>query len=154
MVSFLIRRSPDQSLLTTPRGNIAVCRVLHRLLIPRHPPYALINLTTIFLFDEFRDLNVINKLLLLIILSSFQRTKSERNDLSKPSKISIQKSFYEKAFHIMCKPRSFHTVCFLRYLNLHRKEVIHPHVLVGIPCYDFTPVTCPTLGAPIPYGFG
>ena len=27
--------------------NIAVCRVLHRLLMPRHPPYALINLTTI-----------------------------------------------------------------------------------------------------------
>ena len=35
---------------------------------------------------------------------------------------------------------------------LHRKEVIHPHVLVGIPCYDFTPVTCPTLDDPIPYG--
>ena len=35
-----------------------------------------------------------------------------------------------------------------------RKEVIHPHVPVGIPCYDFTPVTCPTLGGPIPYGFG
>ena len=34
--------------------HIAVCRVLHRLLMPRHPPYALINLTTIiFLFDEF-----------------------------------------------------------------------------------------------------
>ena len=32
---------------------------------------------------------------------------------------------------------------------LHRKEVIHPHVLVGIPCYDFTPVTCPTLGGPL-----
>ena len=27
-----------------------------------------------------------------------------------------------------------------------RKEVIHPHVLVGIPCYDFTPIICPTLG--------
>ena len=26
-----------------------------------------------------------------------------------------------------------------------RKEVIHPHVLVGIPCYDFTPIICPTL---------
>ena len=37
---------------------------------------------------------------------------------------------------------------------LHRKEVIHPHVLVGIPCYDFTPVTCPTLGGPLPYGLG
>ena len=60
MVSFLIRTSPDQSLLTTPRGNIAVRRVLHRLLIPRHPPYALINLTTIIsYFDEFRDLNAI-----------------------------------------------------------------------------------------------
>ena len=37
---------------------------------------------------------------------------------------------------------------------LHRKEVIHPHVLVGIPCYDFTPVTCPTLTGPLPYGLG
>ena len=26
-----------------------------------------------------------------------------------------------------------------------RKEVIHPHVPVGIPCYDLTPITCPTL---------
>ena len=26
-----------------------------------------------------------------------------------------------------------------------RKEVIHPHVLVRIPCYDFTPIICPTL---------
>ena len=28
---------------------------------------------------------------------------------------------------------------------LHRKEVIHPHVLVRIPCYDLTPITSPTL---------
>ena len=27
-----------------------------------------------------------------------------------------------------------------------RKEVIHPHVPVGIPCYDLTPITSPTLG--------
>ena len=38
---------------------------------------------------------------------------------------------------------------FYRLIKLHRKEVIHPHVLVGIPCYDFTPVTCPTLIAPL-----
>ena len=25
--------------------------------------------------------------------------------------------------------------------------MIHPHVLVGIPCYDLTPITSPTLGA-------
>ena len=34
----------------------------------------------------------------------------------------------------------------IRYKTfLPRKEVIHPHVLVGIPCYDFTPIICPTL---------
>ena len=26
-----------------------------------------------------------------------------------------------------------------------RKEVIHPHVPVGIPCYDLTPIIGPTL---------
>ena len=30
-------------------------------------------------------------------------------------------------------------------LVLPRKEVIHPHVPVGIPCYDFTPIIGPTL---------
>ena len=29
-------------------------------------------------------------------------------------------------------------------LFLHRKEVIHPHVPVGIPCYDLTPIISPT----------
>ena len=31
------------------------------------------------------------------------------------------------------------------YVLLLRKEVIHPHVLVGIPCYDLTPIINPTL---------
>lgn len=31
------------------------------------------------------------------------------------------------------------------FLLLHRKEVIHPHVPVGIPCYDLTPIANPTL---------
>ena len=30
------------------------------------------------------------------------------------------------------------------HLFLLRKEVIHPHVLVGIPCYDLTPIISPT----------
>ena len=37
--------------------------------------------------------------------------------------------------------RWFFYLCFF----LLRKEVIHPHVLVGIPCYDLTPIICPTL---------
>ena len=60
-----------------------------------------------------------------------------------------------KPFHkLMCYPRRFLTVINYPIKYLHRKEVIHPHVLVGIPCYDFTPVTCPTLGGPLPYGLG
>ena len=27
-----------------------------------------------------------------------------------------------------------------------RKEVIQPQVLLRLPCYDFTPIICPTLG--------
>ena len=56
-------------------------------------------------------------------------------------------------FFIRQPPSSYRVLSFL-LLILHRKEVIHPHVLVGIPCYDFTPVTCPTLTGPLPYGLG
>ncbi len=41
---FPIRTSPDQSLLGNSPKHIAACRVLHRLLVPRHPPYALCSL--------------------------------------------------------------------------------------------------------------
>ena len=64
-------------------------------------------------------------------LSSFQRTFLKEKSLSK-----LSKTF------------SIHST-FVRFF-LHRKEVIHPHVLVGIPCYDFTPITCPTLNGPLP----
>jgi hypothetical protein len=41
---FPIRKSPDQSLLSSSPKHIAACRVLHRLLMPRHPPNALSSL--------------------------------------------------------------------------------------------------------------
>jgi hypothetical protein len=44
--SFLIRRSTVRRLLTAPRGLSQFCHVLHRLLVPRHPPNALTSLTT------------------------------------------------------------------------------------------------------------
>jgi hypothetical protein len=34
-----------------------------------------------------------------------------------------------------------------------RKEVIQPHLPVRLPCYDFTPITDPTLDACFPKGF-
>ena len=57
--------------------------------------------------------------------------------------------------HIFCypvfkdRPESFiafkteQESCSFLYFLL-RKEVIHPHVPVGIPCYDLTPVINPT----------
>ena len=38
---------------------------------------------------------------------------------------------------------SISTLHILRFL---RKEVIQPQVLLRLPCYDFTPIICPTLG--------
>ncbi len=35
---------------------------------------------------------------------------------------------------------------------LPRKEVIQPHLPVRLPCYDFTPITDPTLDACLPNG--
>ena len=43
---FPIRKSPDQSLVADSPGLIAGSYVLHRLLVPRHPPCALNNLAT------------------------------------------------------------------------------------------------------------
>ena len=36
--------------------------------------------------------------------------------------------------------------------RLPRKEVIQPHLPVRLPCYDFTPITNPTLDACPPKG--
>src|SRR5262244_3112518 len=44
-VGFPIRRSPGQSLFASSPTLIAGYHVLHRLLPPRHPPYALTRLT-------------------------------------------------------------------------------------------------------------
>ena len=44
---FPIRKSPDQSLVADSPGLIAGSHVLHRLLVPRHPPCALKNLANL-----------------------------------------------------------------------------------------------------------
>ena len=39
-------------------------------------------------------------------------------------------------------------------MALPRKEVIQPQLPLRLPCYDFTPVTSPTLGGCLPCGLG
>src|ERR1700740_1616059 len=43
---FPIRKPPDQSLVDDSPGTIVASHVLHRFLVPRHPPCALKNLAT------------------------------------------------------------------------------------------------------------
>ena len=43
---------------------------------------------------------------------------------------------------LRCTDLRFQTV---RFLLILRKEVIQPHLPIRLPCYDFTPVTFPTL---------
>ena len=51
-MGFPIRKSPDQSLFNDSPKLIAAGRVLRRLPAPRHPPYALSNLTIKFSQDK------------------------------------------------------------------------------------------------------
>ena len=46
-MGFPIQKSPDQNLLSGFPTLIAASHVFHRLLTPRHPPYALSSLTYI-----------------------------------------------------------------------------------------------------------
>ena len=55
------------------------------------------------------------------MFSSYEYFHREMNDLSKLNK---------------------NQVC----LIFLRKEVIQPHLPIRLPCYDFTPIICPTLG--------
>jgi hypothetical protein len=51
-MGFPIRKSPDQSLFSDSPELIAASHALHRLPAPRHPPYALSNLTIKFGQDK------------------------------------------------------------------------------------------------------
>ena len=116
------------SLLTySSPWRFAVRRVLLRHLVPRHPLCALFSLTfflKIYILCKFLGLSNSTKFY-LIFKDLFQKPKS-------------LKAIYD--FPVECLFWfSFSKPCLLR------KEVIHPHVLVGIPCYDLTPIICPTL---------
>ena len=76
-------------------------------------------ISTFFFFDLF----IFLRFLVESLLFSFQCSCLECNP-----------------FRPHSKPNSIHI-----FSLLPRKEVIHPHVPVGIPCYDFTPIINPTL---------
>jgi hypothetical protein len=78
-------------------------------------------------------------------LSSFQGTNYLERIVSNhhlsvmilTEKIALSKLNKQKAVNFL----SVHKDCIIL-----RKEVIQPHLPIRLPCYDFTPIICPTLG--------
>ena len=106
--------------------HFVVCHVLHQLLMPRHSPYALINLTTINCFPNWWVFEILmqfswtencysNVIFISLINIThylvFKEQNLRENNLSKPSKISISSQL--KSFDFRPNPRRFHTVVFL-----------------------------------------
>src|SRR4051812_12134474 len=70
-------------------------------------------------------------------------------------------------YYLVFKERMFRENCSLKtkqtrnvnVLSVHkdciflRKEVIQPHLPIRLPCYDFTPIICPTLGGWLRKGY-
>ena len=147
-------------------SRFAVCCVLLLLCMPRHPPYALLHLITksvddcesvrnCFLASIELFFNVYLKYLLLLIFEIYNF--SERSCLSICFLLfGFQRTIlFEKSFDLSKLNRiSSFTQPFFRFLFLLRKEVIHPHVPVGIPCYDLTPIISPTFDGSLPFGLG
>ena len=98
---------------------IAVSHVLHRLRVPRHPPYALTCLTYIPLYVRAQYYAIVKEHTNYAIVIGFVLPVRKETFLP-----------YHRA-----------DAAFLR------KEVIQPQVPLRLPCYDFTPITPHTLGA-------
>ena len=162
-LGFPIRASADHRLFSASPRLIAAVHALHRLLVPRHPPCALLILTVItHPANRTRgDTRYIGKTV------QFSRTAqktpaglaaglSKLNSMQAPRKRS---ALSKLGRHARSRRRSRSAVCrpgepAAPILELPRKEVIQPHLPVRLPCYDFTPVTSPTFDCSLPCGLG
>ena len=114
--------------------------VLLRHIVPRHSPNALY-------FLVFCVCNVFLSCSCFFLSTFF----SIRKNFPYPVFKDLFSSFL-RAFFISQNQTDFFSsflaqvLFFVSFLLLLRKEVIHPHVPVGIPCYDLTPIISSTLG--------
>ena len=60
----------------------------------------------------------------------------------------VNQSCYDSSLHNhnRNRPDYLRLIQFQTSNSFSRKEVIHRHVLVPMPCYDLTPIISPTLG--------
>jgi hypothetical protein len=150
-VGFPIRRSRDQRLVSTSPALIAAAHVLHRLLAPRHPPYALVLLI---------EKNT------CIPLWSFQGARGIAPAIVKEPPVGRSLKTQQQT---QCRGRHIPGESGIRTIRgsstgrtptgvrapvFPRKEVIQPQLPLRLPCYDFTPIIDPTFDGSLPCGLG
>jgi hypothetical protein len=157
---FPIRTSSDPRSVDSSPRHIAASHVLHRLLMPRHPPCALKHLQT-QKNNSTKTLQISNFARCSQPLSNKQTphptTKMERQRpkvLPQDPIVCRQLCCLKKRRLLLCtKPPpttgqrllTAHTpTTGMFFVVLLRKEVIQPHLPVRLPCYDFVPIADPT----------
>ena len=115
---------------------IGVRPVLHRLLVPRHPPCALVHLTVSGQFISDDRIKLTSDSFFLGFWFSYIIQFSRNDFESKPLKTEQNKRTYA-GFRLQLR-------------RILRKEVIQPHLPIRLPCYDFTPIIHPTFGGWLP----
>ena len=156
-VSFLIRRSRDQRMVSSSPGLIAAAHVLLRLLVPRHPPCALVLLIrrtpvlwmSLWSFQGPRGLAPNPRTPARgRSLKTQQRTNAEVDvvpgEPTGPTAGGLERPCHQG----VRRPPEY------KSSGIPRKEVIQPQLPLRLPCYDFTPIIDPTFDSSLPCGLG
>ncbi len=167
---FPIRTSSDQRSVDNSPRHIAVSHVLHRLLMPRHPPCALKHLQ----HKKTTRTKPTEKSAILLRcsqpLSNYQtphpttkmagqhpdpKASSHPSVASGPNSVPANSCRLERD-HLLSRTKPAPTTgeqaphgphphqLGMLFVVLLRKEVIQPHLPVRLPCYDFVPIADPT----------
>jgi hypothetical protein len=175
-LGFPIRESTGQRLFSASPWLIAAVHALHRLLVPRHPPYALTILTVINPPARAAGSVIPNY---FGQLCSFQGPRGAQTMASsgpvrtgggdhgwslktqqhvEPPESALQSRLGRHARTRRHSSRrrkgSGGWIDGLPSEKLPRKEVIQPQLPLRLPCYDFTPITSPTFDGSLPDGLG
>jgi hypothetical protein len=158
-----IRESAGQRPFSASPRLIAAVHALLRLLMPRHPPCALLILTVIKAGPEGPAGDTRLRWLLLCSFQGPRRGDAPRSGAGTvpgaPAAAGLSKLDSKR------RTANGPAPCPVDVLGagaieerrrhprmLPRKEVIQPHLPVRLPCYDFTPVTGPTFDGSFPRG--
>ena len=149
---------------------IAACHVLHRLCVPRHPPWALSIFFSLHMYTagagrtprrvaivSAHEVALGEGLAPLPRYGEFHVIVTDRKNRSCLALCKCQGALggarlRPSALETGC--RDMWSQCPACFDLLPRKEVIQPHLPVRLPCYDFTPLTPRTFDASAPQGFG